>query len=132
MFMMLAAVVCASMMTSCQVMFNNDSEVVVEVKNAQGISQSNQTVYMYKATQSMAELKDYHNAATTAKAHEVTDGNGICRFVIDKGTFVAEDRIAYIFQTFDADGNVNSRKAHTVYANGVSNLSLYFGTIANF
>lgn len=132
MIMMLAVVVCASMMTSCQVMFNSDSELRVSVSDQTGADAVGATVYLYKATATEAQLNDYLNAKTTAKMYMTTDEKGMCTFVIEKGEFVAADPLAFILQTFDAKGKVNSRTAVNVHANGITATTLNYGNVAKY
>ncbi len=115
-----AVLVCAAMMTGCALM-GHDSEVVVEVRNAQGQPVVGEKVYMYSGRSSEAILAD----PSKAKDVQETEGEyGSARFVIAKAEFLLEDKLLFIFETFDRNGNVNGYKAVTVNRNGMMNTHL--------
>lgn len=122
--MMLAAMVCAAVMTSCN-LGGKGATVYVHVESLLGTPVANEVVYKYSGDASSADLAS-RDMASKAIA---TDENGVAEFSIKNYEFIIDDQATFIFETFDKDNKVSGKVAVTVSKGNSKEATLTIGKL---
>ena len=116
---MLAIIAGAMVLTSC----NDDSVATISVKVVKnGKAVVGEQVYMYRGS-----LQDsFLETKVHASKNIATDDEGVAEFGIRSIDFgVGSDQATVIFETFDADENVNGKIAASVRKGDKKTVTLY-------
>ena len=124
---MIAVLLSAVAMTGCQMLVTRDATITVKVVDMGSHAVTGKEVYMFSAKSERATLAN----KTKAKQTSITDSRGETEFTVSKGEFLGDNMMTYFFETFDSQGQVESRKAVSVGSGDSKTVELILGILYN-